>query len=950
MLIHSEMLARILDSIGQPAIILTVNHVQAANNAALELIGYTLPQIQRTPILKLIHPASRRAALEYYQSIQANPDADEIVSVRFCPTDEHPRWGSISLKPAPYAGDGYFLAVVRDITRDILTPQVNYPSIIENLPIGIYRTLLDGTIAYANPALAQLLGCDSVEELKKHRITEFYGYQDERERNFAQWQPTQTTFSREILWQRLDRSPIWIQTTGQIVRDDNGHILYLQGSVQDYTEKKLHQTHLKQRNRELEILQQIATSLGTSLDVKKTLHTVLEQMRQIVPFASASIFLLREGRMELLAEMGIPTEAKARVLEAVPSFSTLPQLRVNNNDGIVVIPDVKQDTSWYAVEGMEYIQSWMGIALHYQSDVIGILNLDHSEANYYNENHVRYAKAVAGQAAIAIANAQFYEQAAQEIASRQEAQNILIQNLIHTETLYWVLRHLFEAEKLTEVLPHVLNMLSATIEDTDFVLVVFEPEYGQLLYLLHSEHATLDVWQTFQSISGYSHLPFKKMPTHDFDWTEGHAHEFADGRKAFGATVWQRGMLAGVRKDASVEDFSQANIELLITVANQLTIALAHEEYNNRLHDRSQQLQRLAENRAHQLNLEQKRQAAILDATAEGIFYMENFRIEYANPAFCRMVGYTLEELYGKPLSFIRVASDTSEKPNFSSLLEDRLEIEPERSETRLRHQDGTEFYASIRFSIIGQPGNDMLRLVAIARDISQERELYFQRARFIANAAHELRTPLSSLMLRMHMMKRQPDKLPQHLESLDTVVNFLKHLVEELLDLSRFERGTIELNRDHFVLQMLMQQAADTAAVFAEEQSITIELALPDEPIPIHGDGNRLVQLFGNLITNGINYNKAGGKVAVKMHTEVDHVGNRNVIIEVIDNGVGIAPELLPSQIFEPFARPSEGTRRETGMGLALCREVVHLHGGTIHARSTPNEGSAFRIMLPLE
>jgi PAS domain S-box-containing protein len=946
---QSEMLANIVDSIGQPAIILTANHVLAANDAALQLMGYSATNIDHIKLLKLIHPASRRAALEYYQLVQTHPDTQESISLRLCPADEHPCWGVISLKPAPYAGEGCYLALIRDISREIITPHIN-PSIIENLPIGIYRTLLDGTIVYANPALAQILGCASVEELKTHRITEFYFNLQDRVQNMAEWLPTQTTFAREILWQRLNGAPIWIQTTGQIIRDNKGNILYLQGSVEDYTEKKLHENHLKQRNHELEILQHIAKSLGASLDVKQTLHTILEQMQQIVPFVSASIFLLHEGKLEFLADMGIPPEAKARIIASAPTFGTTPRLMAESAENIMLIPDVAQDADWQTLPGMEYVRSWMGIALRYQNDVIGIMNLDHDEANFYNENHVRYAKAVAGQAAIAIANARLYEQAQGEIEFREQAQNILIDNLINTETLYWVLRHLFEAEKLDEVLPHVLNMLSTSLDHTSLILVAFEPESGQLLHLLQSDNATLDIWQTFQTISGYSNLPPKKMPPRNFDWLDGHNYQFADGRKAFCATVWERGMLAAVREDANSADFSQGNVELLITVANQLSIALAHEEYNNRLHDRSQQLQRLADNRANQLHLEQKRQAAILDATAEGIFYMENFRIEYANPAFCRMVGYSLEELYGKPLSFIRVSPDAPERPNFNNLLDDKLEVEPERSETRLRHRDGTEFYANIRFSIIGQPGNDMHRMVAIARDISQERELYFQRARFIANAAHELRTPLSSLMLRMHMMKRQPEKVLHHLESLDAVVNFLKHLVEELLDLSRFERGTIELDRNHFDLQKLIQQAADSATPFAQEQSITLDLVLPDEQINIHADGNRLVQLFENLIINGINYNTAGGNVAVKGVIEVDHVGNRSVIIEVIDNGVGIASELLPSQIFEPFARPSEGTRRETGMGLAICREVVHLHGGTIHARSTQGQGSTFRIMLPLE
>ena len=941
------MLADIVDSIGHAAILFQANDIIQANAAAQHLLGYRDAETQQQKLLQFVHSASRRTALEYFNTPDSHPDA---VVLRLSPLDDRPCWVSVTIKPAPYAGQGCYLAILRDVTRDIITPQINYPSIIESIPIGIYRTLYDGTIVYANSALARLLGFDSVNELKQHNISEFYVEQGNRDAAIAHWSPTQKVYAREILWQRKNGTPIWIHTAGEIIRDADGNILYMQGSVEDYSEKKQQQTNLQERNQELEILHQIAASLGTSLDVKETLHTVLEQMRNIVPFSSGSIFLFREGSMELLAEMGIPPQAKERILESLDTFLVMSHLHEYEQQDVMVIADVEQHPDWQPIEGVTGIRSWMGVALRHKNEVIGLLNLDHPEVDFYNEHHIRYATTVAGHAAIAIVNAQLYEQARNENERRQEAQNILVQNLINTETLYWVLRNLFEAPVIKDALPNILGMLAAALEHTTLALVSFEPDTGQLLHLLQSDDEVQNIWQVFQSVSGYSHLPEKTMPPQDFDRAEGHYHILPDKRQTFSATIWRRGLLIAIRHHDAVRDFSASEIELLETVANQLTIALENEDKTRQLENTSEYLKRVVESRTHQLNLEKKRQEAILDATAEGIFYMENFRIQYANPAFCRMVGYPLEDLYGKPLSFVRVTPDAPDTPNFNDLLDDKVEIEPGRSETRLRHKDGTEFYASVRFSLIGQPGSDMLRMVAIARDISQERELYFQRARFIANAAHELRTPLSSLMLRMHMMKRQPEKVEHHLESLDHVTNFLKHLVEELVDLARFERGTIALDRDRAVLQDLIQQAADTYAPFAEEQNITVQLIHPDEPISVFVDGNRIVQMLGNLIVNGINYNKPDGEVTVKTVVEEDTIGNRSVIIEVIDNGVGIAPELLPGQIFEPFSRPSEGTRRETGMGLALCREIVHLHNGTIHARSTRGEGSVFRVLLPID
>jgi signal transduction histidine kinase len=204
--------------------------------------------------------------------------------------------------------------------------------------------------------------------------------------------------------------------------------------------------------------------------------------------------------------------------------------------------------------------------------------------------------------------------------------------------------------------------------------------------------------------------------------------------------------------------------------------------------------------------------------------------------------------------------------------------------------------------------------------------------------------------MLRLHMLRKQPQKMSDHLDSLDKVTQYLRQLVEQLLDLSRFERGSIVLDRDTFVLQELIQEAVQEHLPFAEEEGIKLTTHLSPEPISAKVDGTRIVQMISNLVVNGINYNKRGGVVKLNLQLEKDFAGNRNVIIELVDNGVGIEPELLPDDIFEPFSRPSQGSRKETGMGLALVKEIVLLHGGTIYASSRKDEGSRFHISLPLE
>jgi len=199
-------------------------------------------------------------------------------------------------------------------------------------------------------------------------------------------------------------------------------------------------------------------------------------------------------------------------------------------------------------------------------------------------------------------------------------------------------------------------------------------------------------------------------------------------------------------------------------------------------------------------------------------------------------------------------------------------------------------------------------------------------------------------------MLHRQPERLDIHLDSLDRVTQYLRELVEELLTLSRFERGTIALDKDRYKLQDIIYEAIEEHQPFASEQEVTINLDLPEEDIFAIVDHKRINQMIGNLLLNGINYSEKNNTVTVTMSTEEDRMGNKNAIIHVIDEGAGIEAELLPDDIFEPFSRPSGGSRKETGMGLALVREIATLHGGHVHANSILGEGATFRVSLPLD
>ncbi len=220
----------------------------------------------------------------------------------------------------------------------------------------------------------------------------------------------------------------------------------------------------------------------------------------------------------------------------------------------------------------------------------------------------------------------------------------------------------------------------------------------------------------------------------------------------------------------------------------------------------------------------------------------------------------------------------------------------------------------------------------------------------FLAMLAHELRNPLAPIRNAVHLMRMKPLQDPQLCLSRDIIerqLSQLTRLVDDLLDVSRITRGKITLTRERRTLGELIDRAVETVepAILARNHVLTVEV--PDKALVIYGDALRLTQAIGNVLGNAAKYTDCGGRItlrAVRRKCDVE--------ISVRDTGIGIAPEVLP-RIFDLFTQLGQQTERSQsglGIGLALVRRLVEMHGGTVTAHSTgPGCGSEFVIRLPL-
>ena len=227
--------------------------------------------------------------------------------------------------------------------------------------------------------------------------------------------------------------------------------------------------------------------------------------------------------------------------------------------------------------------------------------------------------------------------------------------------------------------------------------------------------------------------------------------------------------------------------------------------------------------------------------------------------------------------------------------------------------------------------------------------DLNRRKDEFLAMLSHELRNPLASIRNAAHLLQMQRERTPIQAKAHDMIerqVSQLARLVDDLLEVSRISTGRVRLKSESLDLREIIERACETTRPQIEQRAQSLKRSLPAEPLWVKGDPVRLEQVAVNLLNNASKYTDRGGQISVTLQREGDEA-----VLYVRDNGVGIAPEMLP-RIFDLFTQADHSLDRAQGglgIGLALVRSLVTMHRGQVEARSTPGKGSEFVVRLPL-
>ncbi|MCA0454518.1 MAG: PAS domain-containing protein [Chloroflexi bacterium] len=359
-------------------------------------------------------------------------------------------------------------------------------------------------------------------------------------------------------------------------------------------------------------------------------------------------------------------------------------------------------------------------------------------------------------------------------------------------------------------------------------------------------------------------------------------------------------------------------------------------------------LQSQLSGRASELADERTQSKTILQSMSEAVVVLDSERVRYTNRALTRLTGFSGDDLTSKPLGAENAIPLAAQLVNFrETALTAIAQGGMWQAPSKLNIKDGKE----LDVYVIGLPldaGLSKGQVLLLIRDNSHEKRLQAQKNTFVTNASHELRTPLSNIKNRLYLLRRQPEKLEEHVAVMDEMAAHMQQLLEEMLDIGRFERGLVMLDRDNAILQDLVSEAVTTYQPRAARRSITLEPHLAEQPIKVLVDHKRIVQVVTNLISNAVNHTPQDGHIDVRVEMDANSNGRRLAYVQVQDNGMGISQEML-AQIFQPFTNASMGLVSGTVLGLSLTKEIVELHGGDINVESDAKKGTLYTVRLPV-
>ncbi|HSM54992.1 MAG TPA: GAF domain-containing protein [Candidatus Sulfomarinibacteraceae bacterium] len=700
----------------------------------------------------------------------------------------------------------------------------------------------------------------------------------------------------------------------------------------------------------VQALTDIAATLNSTLDLNTVLDRILENVGRVVPHHGANIMLLENGvaRVRRFRAYQVAYKMSPHILNhgfRVDEAETLQRMIATRR--AIVIPDTRSYGPWISVDA-SWVRSYAGAPIVQNDEVIGFLNLDAAEPDFFNKEHAERLQAFADQVGVALRNAQLYkaEQRRRKIA----------------ETLTDAAAMLNATLALDEVLPRILQQLGQIIPYDS--ASVQELENGKLVVRavkgFDEPDRFLEVTLPISAKLPNAEIMNSKRPLALPDVSAaypafGNVSEFGalpQIRSWLGVPLLLNSQVLGLitvdrRK---VNPFSPEEVKLATILANHAASALHNARMYQALENYSEFLESAVAARTEELQQAVDQMQAILSHSAQAIILLDSLgRIQTGNPALNRLFGHDMEELLDRSPRLLVAEED--ERRLVDALRRALSMGQSSQLQVIARRKDGSRFDADVALSPIHRDGK-VVNVVCSIHDISGLKEVERMKDAFVSNVSHELRTPISSLKLYHGLLARSDRNHDHYMNRLEREIDRLSVIIEDLLRLSQLEQEGTDLQRTELDLAEIAAQYVLDRAPLAKKTGLQLKLD-DDSPHPIvFADPGLLGQVLSIVLTNALTYTPAGGLVRVGVRCK-EVKGRQWAGLYVSDSGPGIDPrekEHLFKRFFRGRAGRASGSAG-TGLGLSIAQEIVRQHGGWIAVESSGQngKGATFTVWLPL-
>ena len=701
----------------------------------------------------------------------------------------------------------------------------------------------------------------------------------------------------------------------------------------------------REQYRFAEALRSVGAALNETLDSQEVLDRILSNLDRVVPHDAARIILVEEGQVRIAGQKCSTQNGRELILPAVDieDLQRVAQTACPAQVSYAAVQVAKPDA-------VLRVRSCVAVAILLAGQPIGFLILYSRHDNVFSAIHVERLQAFADYATVAIRNAQMY--------------NALESSVIELTTLYNATSFLLNASGIVDLANQIAQVVTLHIPDAHCSVWLLRPESDQIECMACEgviEH--VDALEEASPIAealrqGRTvYIPnFARDPRYALRQTEVQSELVIPLRGQSGIV----GMLNLQSRQANA--FDQRDQRILIAFAERATIAVENMRLYDTIHqfaiDREQQvIERTAE-----LNRAKERVEAILNSSSDTIILsLPDGRIQQSNQAFYDLFEYQIDEEYNWPL--MRLVVPDSQERLIKALQSACSGHRPQRLEVTACSKNGNQFAADLVLSPIYKHGSgECWAIVCSLRDISdrkrmeeelrqalaQERELRELKMRFISMTSHEFRTPLATIMattslLRNYLDRMDEDKKARQFEKIEQQINYMTHLLNDVLTIGRFEAGKTPVDLMPMYLHEFFEEMAEE---FVQTQPAHhLAFSCDGQPSLTLVDTKLMREIVNNLLSNAAKYSPEGSTVFFDLSYQPEAV-----IFSVRDEGIGI-PEADQTHLFEAFHRAENvGTTPGTGLGLSIVKHAVEVHGGTITVESQVNRGTAFIVRIPTQ